>query len=187
MRTPNPYRPGFNQVPAVLAGRDDILAGIDEALDVAALDARTPRPVMITGTRGVGKTVVLDQARRTAALEHSWLSAAIEVQPGLPFLPTLRAAIDHVHDAYAQHRPSRGRWKLTKTTLKAGASMFGAEAELTRAEPLPPGTLREALDRLMGIVLPLDAGLLITTKPTSPPRTSSPNSQQPCSTPSVRT
>lgn len=126
LRIPNPYRPGFNQVPAVLAGRDDILAAIGEALDVAALDARTPRPVMITGTRGVSKTVGLDQARRAAAQQHSWLSAAIEVQPSRPFLPALGTAIDNVHRAYAQHRPDRGRWKLTKTTLRAGATVFGA-------------------------------------------------------------
>lgn len=162
MRMPNPYRPGFNQVPAVLTGRDDILAALGEALDVAALDARTPRPVMITGTRGVGKTVVLDQARRTAAQEHSWLSAAVEVQPGRPLLPALRAAVDDVRGAYAQHRPSRGRWTLTKTTLKAGAGVLGAEAEMTRTEPPGTGTLRDDLARLMDIAVPLDAGLLIT-------------------------
>ncbi len=32
MRVANPYRPGFNQVPVVLAGRDDVLDAIGEAL-----------------------------------------------------------------------------------------------------------------------------------------------------------
>jgi hypothetical protein len=162
MRVPNPYRPGFNQVPVVLAGRDDVLDAINEALAVAALDARTPRPVLITGTGGVGKTVVLDHARRAAAEQHSWLSAAVEIQPGLPFFPTLRAVVDEVRRAYAQHRPDRGRWKLTKTTLKAGAARLGAEAEITRTHSVPTGTLREDVEHLMEIMLPLETGLMIT-------------------------
>lgn len=162
MRVPNPFRPGFNQMPAVLAGREHILAAIGEALDVAALDGRTPRPIMITGIRGVGKTVVLDHARTIAGERVGWLSAAIEAQPGRPSLSALRAAVAQAGRAYAQHRPDRGRWKLTKTTLKAGTTIFGAQAELTRSEPEPSATLLEDLQRLMDIALPLQAGLLIT-------------------------
>ena len=61
MRQPNPYRPGFNQAPDVLVGRDEVLAAAREALDVAALDGRTPRPLVLVGSRGVGKTVLLGQ------------------------------------------------------------------------------------------------------------------------------
>ena len=38
MRVSNPYRPGFNQSPAVLAGRGEITDAITEAFQVAALD-----------------------------------------------------------------------------------------------------------------------------------------------------
>jgi hypothetical protein len=162
MREPNPYRPGFNQMPTVLAGRERILGAIAEALDVAALDGRTPRPMVITGTRGVGKTVVLDRARTIAAERYSWLSAAVEVQPGRHFVPALRAAIDQVRNAYSQHRPSRGHWKLTKATIKAGTTIFGAEAELTAREPTVPADLRSDLQRLMDTATPVQAGLLIT-------------------------
>ncbi|MDQ4009025.1 MAG: ATP-binding protein, partial [Actinomycetota bacterium] len=58
-RMPNPYRPGFNQPPVVFAGRTDVLDGTREALQVAAYDGRTPRPVVLVGPRGVGKTVTL--------------------------------------------------------------------------------------------------------------------------------
>lgn len=79
MRVANPYRPGFNQSPAVLAGRGDVTDPIAEAFEVAALDARTPRPILLVGSRGVGKTVLLEQARRVAADQHSWISASLEV------------------------------------------------------------------------------------------------------------
>ena len=35
---PNPYRPGFNQPPVVLAGRDAVLEAAQDAIDGAALD-----------------------------------------------------------------------------------------------------------------------------------------------------
>ena len=71
VRTPNPYRPGFNQAPAVLAGRDQVLAGALEALEVAAFDGRTPRPLLLVGPRGVGKTVTLGEIASLAAERHS--------------------------------------------------------------------------------------------------------------------
>ena len=75
---PNPYRPGFNQPPLVLAGRSRVLDAIDESLAVAALDGRTPRPVVLTGGRGVGKTVILGEAGARAADGYSWLTAPVE-------------------------------------------------------------------------------------------------------------
>ena len=66
-RQPNPYRPGFNQSPGVLAGRDEALTAVREALEVAALDGRTPRPLVLVGTRGVGKTVLLGEIAAIAA------------------------------------------------------------------------------------------------------------------------
>ncbi|MFK5644980.1 AAA family ATPase [Ornithinimicrobium sp. LYQ121] len=66
-RTPNPYRPGFNQAPARLVGRDAILAAAAEALEIAAFDGRTPRPLLLVGPRGVGKTVLLGEIATVAA------------------------------------------------------------------------------------------------------------------------
>ncbi len=83
-RVPNPYRPGFNQSPVALAGRDAVLDGVEESLQVAALDGRTPRPVVLTGGRGVGKTVLLGAVAELAASRHGWLTVPIEVRAGTP-------------------------------------------------------------------------------------------------------
>lgn len=58
MRVPNLYRPGFNQMPAVSAGREDVLAAIDETADVAALDGprlRTPYAPRREATRTLSR------------------------------------------------------------------------------------------------------------------------------------
>jgi hypothetical protein len=52
-RIANPYRPGFNQPPVVFAGRTDVIDGAREALQVAALDGRTPRPLVLLGIEGL--------------------------------------------------------------------------------------------------------------------------------------
>ena len=60
-RIQNPYRPGFNQAPMTLGGRDDVVEDLVDALEVAAIDHRTPPPVLLVGSRGVGKTVLLGE------------------------------------------------------------------------------------------------------------------------------
>ena len=57
--TPSPYTPGYNQVPSVLAGRDDVLAAADEAIERAALDRQVPPALVLVGPRGMGKSVLL--------------------------------------------------------------------------------------------------------------------------------
>lgn len=165
MRVANPYRPGFNQSPAVLAGRGDITDSIGEAFEVAALDARTPRPILLVGSRGVGKTVLLEQARRIAADQHSWVSASLEVHPGRPFTPALLARLGEAEQLYDQAPPDRRDWRIEKATVRASLAGLGGEAELSRtaaAKPPQDDELATALDSMMGAALRLDAGLLLT-------------------------
>ncbi len=166
MRAANPYRPGFNQLPAVLAGRGDITDAIAEAFDVAALDGRTPRPILLVGSRGVGKIVLLEQSRRIGAEQHSWISASVEVHPARPFTPALLVRLKEAAQLYAQAPSDRARWQMDKTTFKASvAGIIGAEAELSRtaaATPPQDDELVIALEGLMDAALRADAGLLLT-------------------------
>ena len=56
----NPYAPGAGTPPPELAGRDDVLERVSIALDRIRA-GRHARSFMLTGLRGVGKTVLLDR------------------------------------------------------------------------------------------------------------------------------
>lgn len=164
-RVPNPYRPGFNQAPLELAGRDEVLAAIGEAQEVAALDARTPRPVVLTGGRGVGKTVLLGEAAAMAAERYSWLTVPVEIRAGRSFLPVLVERLDATRDLYRQATTSGRRLQLTGARVRASVLGVGAEVELrgrTTRPPAPPRTLEAAMTEAASAALEHGAGLVLT-------------------------
>ena len=75
----NPYAPGAGQRPPELAGRDDELAAFDVVLERVAR-GRPERSLVLTGLRGVGKTVLLN-ALRSAAVRRSWGTGKLEARP----------------------------------------------------------------------------------------------------------
>jgi len=119
-RIPNPYRPGFNQAPTSLAGREVALAAVAEALAVAALDGRTLRPIVFVGSRGVGKTVLLGESAAIADERHSWLTVPIEVRPGRDFTPQLIERLSAARDVYQQVEPGQ-RLQVTAAKVRADA------------------------------------------------------------------
>lgn len=74
----NPYTPNAGAEPQAVVGRDDQLASFDLLLDRLAR-GRTEQSMIITGLRGVGKTVLLGQFR-TAALGRDWVVIELEVR-----------------------------------------------------------------------------------------------------------
>jgi hypothetical protein len=66
----NPYTPNAGERPDALSGRDDQLQSFHVLLQRTAL-GRSARSMIITGLRGVGKTVLLGYFR-DAALEETW-------------------------------------------------------------------------------------------------------------------
>jgi hypothetical protein len=75
----NPYAPGAGQRPPELAGRDAELAAFDVVLERIAR-GRPERSLVLTGLRGVGKTVLLNQLR-SAAIARGWGTGKIEARP----------------------------------------------------------------------------------------------------------
>jgi hypothetical protein len=75
----NPYAPGAGQRPPELAGRDRELADFDVVLERVAR-GRPERSMVLTGLRGVGKTVLLN-AMRSAAIGRLWGTGKIEARP----------------------------------------------------------------------------------------------------------
>lgn len=73
----NPYTPNAGAEPEAVVGRDDQLASFE--LLLARLErGRTEQSMIITGLRGVGKTVLLGQFR-TKALAAQWTVVELEV------------------------------------------------------------------------------------------------------------
>ncbi|MCL8026803.1 ATP-binding protein [Nocardioides bruguierae] len=75
----NPYAPGAGQRPPELAGRDTELSTFDVVLERVAR-GRPERSMVLTGLRGVGKTVLLN-ALRGAAVRRGWGTGKLEARP----------------------------------------------------------------------------------------------------------
>ncbi|MEQ7849556.1 ATP-binding protein [Nocardioides kribbensis] len=75
----NPYAPGAGQRPPELAGRDEELATFEVVLERVAR-GRPERSLVLTGLRGVGKTVLLN-ALRSAAVRRGWGTGKLEARP----------------------------------------------------------------------------------------------------------
>jgi hypothetical protein len=87
----NPYAPGAGQRPPELAGRDRELAAFDVVLERVAR-GRPERSLVLTGLRGVGKTVLLN-AMRSAAVRRGWGTGKLEARPDVPLRRPLAAAL----------------------------------------------------------------------------------------------
>ncbi len=87
----NPYAPGAGQRPPELAGRDREIAAFDVVLERVAR-VRPERSLVLTGLRGVGKTVLLN-ALRSAAVRRGWGTGKVEVRPDEPLRRPLASAL----------------------------------------------------------------------------------------------
>jgi hypothetical protein len=163
-REENPYRPGFNQPPVVFAGRSDVLDGAAEALEIAAYDGRTPRPLILVGPRGVGKTATLGEISELAAERHAWPTVHVEAKVAGRMLPELSArlrAADRLLSGEApQERPRRAR--VTGGKLEARAFGVGAEIQIESQDRRDEDTVASALTATMATAARRGAGLVIT-------------------------
>ncbi len=87
----NPYAPGAGQRPPELAGRDEQLAAFDVVLERVSR-GRPERSLVLTGLRGVGKTVLLN-ALRSAAVRRRWGTGKLEARPDQPLRRPLSGAL----------------------------------------------------------------------------------------------
>ncbi|MDT4951060.1 MAG: hypothetical protein QOJ37_3655 [Pseudonocardiales bacterium] len=87
----NPYAPGAGQRPPELAGRDAELSTFEVLLERIAR-GRPERSVVLTGLRGVGKTVLLN-AMRSAAVRRGWGTGKLEARPDQTIRRPLAAAL----------------------------------------------------------------------------------------------
>jgi hypothetical protein len=87
----NPYAPGAGQRPPELAGRDRELQQFEVVLERVAR-GRPERSMVLTGLRGVGKTVLLN-AFKSMAMQRLWGTGKIEARPDQSIRRPVAAAL----------------------------------------------------------------------------------------------
>ncbi|WP_432982487.1 ATP-binding protein [Dactylosporangium sp. CA-233914] len=129
----NPYAPGAGQRPPELAGRDRELHAFDVVLERVAR-GRPERSLMLTGLRGVGKTVLLNTLR-SEAISHLWGTGKIEARPDQSLRRPVSAALHMAIRELAPHHRAPDRIEEFLGVLKAFA---------LREDPRkPPSKLRD--------------------------------------------
>ena len=130
----NPFAPGAGSNPPELAGREAVLDNIAIALD-RIRNGRHAQSAILIGLRGVGKTVLLNQIRKSAEGE-GMITVPIEAPEGqsLPVMlvPALRTALLKLD-----------RGQAAMTLAKRG---LGALARFVKAFKLSYGELEASID-----------------------------------------
>ena len=124
----NPYSPGAGTPPPYLAGREDVLDAFRTVLGRAQI-GNAVQPPVLSGLRGVGKTVLLLRWRELA-LEAGWAAAHIEARAGTD----LRAPLgDAVIDLTRQNsRRFRNQERAQRLQRIATSFLRATGASLTR-------------------------------------------------------
>ncbi len=99
----NPYAPGAGQRPPELAGRDRELEQFEVTLERVSA-GRPERSMVLSGLRGVGKTVLLN-ALRGQAVQRAWGTGKIEARPDQSIrIPVAQAVHAAVREVAHRHR-----------------------------------------------------------------------------------
>ncbi len=143
----NPFRPTFGASPLVWAGRATVLTNFERAISGSA--GNPDRSILISGSRGIGKTVLLTELKDIAA-RHGWIvlraSAREKIAESL-----IQSAIP---EAINRLSPPQRR-QITGVSV---AGIGSVRTEVESRDPVPRLTtqLRELISLLRG------TGVLIT-------------------------
>ena len=135
----NPYAPGAGQRPPELAGRDRELQQFEVVLERVAR-GRPERSMIITGLRGVGKTVLLNTFR-SMAIQRLWGTGKIEARPEQSIRRPVASALHMaVRELAPRHRaPERIEYFLGVLKAFAQAGEEPAGKGRARAHRWQPG------------------------------------------------
>jgi hypothetical protein len=132
----NPYTPNAGARPPLLAGRDDEMAAFDLLLSRLSR-GRTEQSMIITGLRGVGKTVLLGEFR-TMAEAASWVAVEAEITRETAFAQRMALL---ARRALLQVAP-RARWleraRRAAGVLRSFSLTISAEGAWTAGLDLDP-------------------------------------------------
>lgn len=119
-RVTNPYSPGAGLRPPELAGRQREIDGFD-VLRHRAARGMVSRSVVMTGLRGVGKTVLLNELADRARRDR-WLVGRVEADPGhsrRPFRDQVAYTLNRTLREASATREIAARFRRALSTFKA--------------------------------------------------------------------
>ena len=124
----NPYNPGSGVQPPFLAGRQSEIDAFDLLVARTKL-SRHSRSLMLSGLRGVGKTVLLNRLRGIARA-HDWLTIKVEAQAGAAAAKDIRNTLARELQIASRRYVQRSAEPKFKTMLRT-VSSFGATFGVT--------------------------------------------------------
>ncbi len=143
----NPFTPTFGTVPAILAGRDEILADYQSFF---SHEPNSPNKATIfIGARGTGKTALLSSIGALAA-EEGWITASTSETPGM-----LEDVLEQAQRAGCEIIPPEPDRRMTSATL-------GPLSATWDNVPKSIGNWRTRMTDLIEQLNERDTGLLIT-------------------------
>ena len=148
----NPFSPSWGVDPPVFVGRDEVLRAVEEALTDGP--GSPDRAMLVTGVRGVGKTVFLRQAAAVAE-QHGWLCVDIDTNPLM---------LEHFLGKLAD-RASRYGNVDRKALTSIGIAGFSIGMEST--EPMPV-SWDVRMERAIDLLREAGVGLLLTIDEVTP-------------------
>jgi AAA ATPase domain len=116
----NPYAPGAGQRPPELAGRDREIRQFEVVLERVAR-GRPERSLVLTGLRGVGKTVLLNSFR-SMAMQRLWGTGKLEARPDQSIRRPVASALHMAVRELAPRHRAPDRVDLFLGVLKAFAA-----------------------------------------------------------------
>ena len=153
-----PFRPAFGATPPVLAGRSVMISRFADALETGPGSAA--RAVLFTGSRGIGKTVALNEVEAEAK-ERGWLVLNDTVSGGL----LERFLTEHIPAAWHQAattRPPTPADPATRPRLSGIKLPGGVGLDLDTAEPPAPRGLRANLTLLADAMAERGSGVMVS-------------------------
>jgi len=118
----NPFAPGAGSQPPELAGRDDIIAAADTALQRVLLGKHDKSQILL-GLRGTGKTVLLNKIEQLAE-KHGHLTAFIEAPENKSLAELLYPKIHQVLRKLSMIESAKAAAHSAMRGLRAFASAF---------------------------------------------------------------
>lgn len=149
---PNPFKPGFGVSPPVLAGRDDLIAEFEDALEDGP--GALGRATLYTGARGAGKTVMLNAVERRARA-RGWVVVSETATAGF----IRRITNQHLPAVLQGLDPEAVRRRISAVTGPLGS---GGVTWATSDAHVAELGLRNQIELLTDLLADHQTGLLIT-------------------------